>query len=233
MILLQTLSTSDGQQAVDSLALMEGASSSDIGLLELLIKGGYMMIPLYLLFILAIFIFIERVITLKKASKTPKGMIDQVKMMVQSGNIEQAKMICQGEETPVANMISKGLERIGSPLKNIEVAIENVGKIEIYKLEKNLGLLATVSGAAPMIGFLGTVAGMIRAFIGVAQEEGMVSPKLLSTGIYEAMITTATGLVVGIIAYLGYNYLVTQVSKLIHNMEYTTIEFIDLLQDKK
>ncbi|WP_162339564.1 MotA/TolQ/ExbB proton channel family protein [Cyclobacterium salsum] len=233
MILLQTLSTSDGQQAVDSLALMEGAGSSDIGLLELLIKGGYMMIPLYLLFILAIFIFIERVITLKKASKTPKGMIDQVKMMVQSGNIEQAKMICQGEETPVANMISKGLERIGSPLKNIEVAIENVGKIEIYKLEKNLGLLATVSGAAPMIGFLGTVAGMIRAFIGVAQEEGMVSPKLLSTGIYEAMITTATGLVVGIVAYLGYNYLVTQVSKLIHNMEYTTIEFIDLLQDKK
>jgi biopolymer transport protein ExbB len=142
-------------------------------------------------------------------------------------------MICQGEETPVAHMIAKGLERIGSPLKNIEVAIENVGKIEIYKLEKNLGLLATVSGAAPMIGFLGTVAGMIRAFIGVAQEEGMVSPKLLSTGIYEAMITTATGLVVGIIAYLGYNYLVTQVSKLIHNMEYTTIEFIDLLQEKK
>ncbi|MFO7822488.1 MAG: MotA/TolQ/ExbB proton channel family protein [Cyclobacterium sp.] len=233
MILLQTLSTADGQQTVDSLALMEGTGSSDIGLLELLIKGGYMMIPLYLLFILAIFIFVERILTLKKASKTPKGMIDQVKMMVQSGNIEQAKMICQGEETPVAHMIAKGLERIGSPLKNIEVAIENVGKIEIYKLEKNLGLLATVSGAAPMIGFLGTVAGMIRAFIGVAQEEGMVSPKLLSTGIYEAMITTATGLVVGIVAYLGYNYLVTQVSKLIHNMEYTTIEFIDLLQDKK
>ena len=233
MILAQTLSTTDGQQAVDSLALLEGSGSSDIGLLELLVKGGYMMIPLYLLFILAIFIFIERVITLKKASKTPKGMIDQVKMMVQSGNIEQAKLICQGEETPVAHMIAKGLERIGSPLKNIEVAIENVGKIEIYKLEKNLGLLATVSGAAPMIGFLGTVAGMIRAFIGVAQEEGMVSPKLLSTGIYEAMITTATGLVVGIVAYLGYNYLVTQVSKLIHNMEYTTIEFIDLLQEKK
>ncbi|WP_375582270.1 MotA/TolQ/ExbB proton channel family protein [Cyclobacterium xiamenense] len=233
MILAQTLSTTDGQQAVDSLALLEGSASSDIGLLELLVKGGYMMIPLYLLFILAIFIFIERIITLKKASKTPKGMIDQVKMMVQSGNIEQAKLICQGEETPVAHMVAKGLERIGSPLKNIEVAIENVGKIEIYKLEKNLGLLATVSGAAPMIGFLGTVAGMIRAFIGVAQEEGMVSPKLLSTGIYEAMITTATGLVVGIVAYLGYNYLVTQVSKLIHNMEYTTIEFIDLLQDKK
>jgi biopolymer transport protein ExbB len=233
MILLQTLSTTGDQQVIDTLANIEDATGTSIGLMDLLIRGGYMMIPLYALFVLAIFIFVERLITLKKAAKTPKGMVDQVKMMVQSGNIQQARMICQGEETPIAHMIAKGLERIGNPLKNIEVAIENVGKIEIYKLEKNLGLLATVSGAAPMIGFLGTVAGMIRAFIGVAQEEGMVSPKLLSTGIYEAMITTATGLVVGILAYLGYNYLVTQVSKLIHNMEYTTIEFMDLLQDKK
>ncbi|QDH80474.1 MotA/TolQ/ExbB proton channel family protein [Echinicola soli] len=231
MILLQTLST-DSQAVADSLNTMENTAQS-IGLFDLLIKGGYMMIPLYALFILAIYIFVERIITLKKAAQTPKGMMDQVKMMVQTGDIGGAKMICQEEDTPVANMISKGLERIGSPLKNIEVAIENVGKIEIYKLEKNLSLLATVSGAAPMIGFLGTVAGMIRAFIGVAQEEGMVSPKLLSTGIYEAMITTASGLVVGIIAYLGYNYLVARVSKLIHSMEYTTVEFMDLLQDKK
>ncbi|GGZ32955.1 biopolymer transporter ExbB [Echinicola pacifica] len=231
MIILQTLSTN--QQAVtDTLSTMESTTES-IGLFDLLIKGGVMMIPLYLLFILAVYIFVERVITLKKAAQTPKDMMDQVKMRVQTGDIGGAKMICQEENTPVANMISKGLERIGSPLKNIEVAIENVGKIEIYKLEKNLNLLATVSGAAPMIGFLGTVAGMIRAFIGVAQEEGMVSPKLLSTGIYEAMITTATGLVVGIVAYLGYNYLVAKVSKLIHNMEYTSIEFMDLLQDKK
>lgn len=231
MIILQTLSTN--QQAVtDTLSTMESTAES-IGLFDLLIKGGVMMIPLYLLFILAVYIFVERVITLKKAAQTPKDMMDQVKMRVQTGDIGGAKMICQEENTPVANMISKGLERIGSPLKNIEVAIENVGKIEIYKLEKNLNLLATVSGAAPMIGFLGTVAGMIRAFIGVAQEEGMVSPKLLSTGIYEAMITTATGLVVGIVAYLGYNYLVAKVSKLIHNMEYTSIEFMDLLQDKK
>lgn len=231
MTLLQTLST-DNQLAVDTLNTMQ-QTGSQIGLLDLLVKGGYMMIPLYLLFVLAIFIFVERLMILKKASKTPKGLMDQVKMMVQGGNIQQAKMICQGEETPVAHMLTKGLERIGSPLKNIEVAIENVGKIEIYKLEKNLGLLATVSGAAPMIGFLGTVTGMIQAFISVAQEEGMVSPKLLSTGIYEAMITTATGLVVGILAYLGYNYLVSKVSKLVHNMEYTSIEFIDLLQEKK
>jgi biopolymer transport protein ExbB len=231
MNLLQTLSTGN-EMVADTLSTLE-TGSGDISLIDLMIAGGYMMIPLYALFVLAIFIFVERVITLKKAEKTPAAMVDQVKMMVQSGNIQQARMICQGEDTPVANMIAKGLERIGSPLKNIEVAIENVGKIEIYKLEKNLNLLATISGAAPMIGFLGTVAGMIQAFIAIAQEEGMVSPKLLSSGIYEAMITTAAGLVVGILAYLGYNYLVTQVSKLIHSMEYTTIEFIDLLQEKK
>jgi biopolymer transport protein ExbB len=230
MILLQTLTT-DNSIVMDSLSLGETAKST-IGLLDLLIKGGYMMIPLYLLFIVAIFIFIERLITLKKAAKSPKHLMDQIKILVQGGQVEKAKFLCQGENTPVANMIAKGLDRIGSPLKNIEVAIENVGKIEIYRLEKNLNILATVSGAAPMIGFLGTVAGMIKAFIGVAQEQGMVSPKLLSTGIYEAMITTAAGLVVGIVAYLSYNYLVTRVSKLIHNMEYTSVEFLDLLQDK-
>ncbi|MEB2783987.1 MotA/TolQ/ExbB proton channel family protein [Algoriphagus persicinus] len=228
MILLQTLST-DTLSVADSLAM--GATKDNIGLLDLLIKGGYMMVPLYLLFILAIFIFVERLITLNKASKPSSFLMDQVKILVQSGQTEKAKILCAGEHTPVANMIAKGVDRIGSPLKNIEVAIENVGKIEIYKLEKNLNLLATVSGAAPMIGFLGTVAGMIQAFIAIAQEEGMVSPKLLSEGIYEAMITTAAGLVVGIIAYLGYNYLVSKVSKLVHNMEYSSIEFIDLLQD--
>jgi biopolymer transport protein ExbB len=228
-MLLQTLST-DSLSNVNDVAME--ATKENIGLMDLLIKGGYMMVPLYLLFILAVFIFIQKLLVLNKASKTPAHLMDQVKVLVQNGQIEKAKILSMGENTPVANMIAKGIERIGSPLKNIEVSIENVGKIEIYKLEKNLGLLATVSGAAPMIGFLGTVTGMIQAFISIAQEEGMISPKLLSSGIYEAMITTAAGLVVGIVAYLGYNYLVTQVSKLVHNMEYTSIEFIDLLQDK-
>lgn len=228
MVVLQTL-------ASDSLTTLTNAtnpSSNSIGLLDLLIQGGYMMIPLYLLFVVAIFIFVQKLLVIRKASKTPIQLLDQVKVLVQSGQIEKAKLLCAGENTPVANMISKGIDRIGSPLKNIEVAIENVGKLEIYKLEKNLGILATVAGAAPMIGFLGTVTGMIQAFISIAQEDGMVSPKLLSSGIYEAMITTAAGLVVGIMAYLGYNYLVTLVSKLVHHMEYTSIEFIDLLQDK-
>lgn len=228
MVLLQTFAS---DSVVTVPAAVEAATQS-IGLVELLIKGGYMMIPLYGLFVLAIFIFIQKLLVIRKASKTSGSLMDQVKILVQNGQIEKAKMLCIGEKTPVAVMISKGIDRIGSPLKNIEVAIENVGKLEIYKLEKNLGVLATVSGAAPMIGFLGTVTGMIQAFISIAQEDGMVSPKLLSSGIYEAMITTAAGLVVGIIAYLGYNYLVTQVSKLVHHMEYTSIEFIDLLQDK-
>jgi len=228
MVVLQTL-TSD---SLTTLTNATDSSNTSIGLLDLLIKGGYMMIPLYLLFVVAIFIFVQKLLVIRKASKTPNQLLDQVKVLVQSGQIDKAKLLCAGESTPVANMITKGIDRIGSPLKNIEVAIENVGKLEIYKLEKNLGILATVAGAAPMIGFLGTVTGMIQAFISIAQEDGMVSPKLLSSGIYEAMITTAAGLVVGIVAYLGYNYLVTLVSKLVHHMEYTSIEFIDLLQDK-
>lgn len=210
------------------------ATKESVNLLSLAMKGGIVMIPLVLLSITAIVIFVERVLTIRKASKTPVQFMDKIKSLVQSGDLSGAKLLCaQTDDTPVARMVEKGLSRIGSPLKNIEVSIENVGKIEIYKLEKNLSLMATISGAAPMIGFLGTVTGMIQAFIAIAQEEGSVSPKLLSAGIYEAMITTAVGLMVGIIAYLGYNYLVTQVQKIVHKMEYTTIDFIDLLQEPR
>ena len=149
------------------------------------------------------------------------------------GLINEAKLICSEVDTPIARMIEKGILKIGSSMNTIEASIENIGKIELNKLEKNLSLLATISGAAPMIGFLGTVTGMIQAFIAIAQEEGAVSPKLLSSGIYEAMITTAAGLFVGIIAYLGYNYLVTRVQKLVHNMEFMSIDFIELLQEPK
>jgi biopolymer transport protein ExbB len=225
MILLQVTTVAD--------SAMVNASDSSVNLFDLLLKGGYVMIPLLLLSAAAIAIFVERVLTIKKAAKTPSGLLNQVKSLVSEGKIDEAKKICSQNETPIAKMLEKGVSRIGSPLKNIEVSIENVGKIEIYRLEKNLSLLATISGAAPMIGFLGTVTGMIQAFIAIAQEEGSVSPKLLSEGIYEAMITTAVGLSVGIIAYLGYNYLVTQVQKVIHKMEYTSVEFIDLLQESK
>ncbi|MEO9804861.1 MAG: MotA/TolQ/ExbB proton channel family protein [Reichenbachiella sp.] len=202
-----------------------------ISVLDLLLKGGYMMVPILLLSLVGTYVFIERILTIKDAAKTPQAFMDNIKQMVLSGSITEATTLCQTTATPIARMVGKGIARIGNPLKNIEASIENVGKIEIYKLEKNLSLLATISGAAPMVGFLGTVTGMIQAFISIAQEEGAVSPKLLSSGIYEAMITTAAGLFVGILTYLAYNYLVTRVSKLIHGMEYTSIDFIDLLQE--
>ena len=202
-----------------------------ISVLELLLNGGFMMIPILLLWIGAIYIFVERLLLIKNSSKTPADFKDRIRSMVLSGEVDGAKLLCAQTDTPVARMIEKGISSIGSPLKNIEVSIENTGKIEIYQLEKNLSMLATISGVAPMIGFLGTVTGMIQAFIAIAQEEGAVSPKLLSSGIYEAMITTAAGLFVGILAYLGYNYLVTRVQKLVHKMEYSAIDFVDLLQE--
>ena len=224
MLLFQITTT------VDSLSQ---AGKEPISLLELIMKGGFMMIPIFLFSILAVYIFIERVLTINRASKTPDAFFDKIKELVLKEDLSGARLLCAQSDTPIARMIEKGISRLGSQLKNIEASIENVGKIEIYKLEKNLSLLATTAGAAPMIGFLGTVTGMIRAFIAIAQEEGTVSPKLLSSGIYEAMVTTAAGLIVGIIAYLGYNYLVTRIQKLIYRMEYTSINFVDLLQEPR
>jgi biopolymer transport protein ExbB len=217
------------QIATDTLATT--AAQDSVSLLDLTIKGGIAMIPIFVLSVIAVYIFWERLLIIRKASQTPAGLMERVKSLVLNGDIISARLLCGQTDTPIARMLEKGISRIGSPLKNIEASIENVGRIEIYNLEKNLSLLATVSGAAPMVGFLGTVTGMIQAFIAIAQEEGSVSPKLLSSGIYQAMITTAAGLIVGIIAYLAYNYLVAQVQKIIHRMEYTSVEFIDLLQE--
>ncbi|WP_338394677.1 MotA/TolQ/ExbB proton channel family protein [Fulvitalea axinellae] len=226
---MELLQITTSTSVADS-TMMAGASDS-VSVLDLLVTGGAMVIPLGLLFIAALYILMERMRVMKKASKLPNGFHDEVKRMVSSGDVNGAMLYCAQNDTPMGRMIEKGISRIGSPLKSIEASIENVGKIELYKLEKNLSLLATIAGAAPMLGFLGTVTGMIRAFIAIAQQEGTVSPKDLSTGIYEAMITTAVGLFVGIVAYLSYNFLVAKVSKLIHQMEYTSIDFIDLLQE--
>ncbi len=208
-------------------------SPQEITVLELLFKGGFMMIPLLILFFFTIYIFIEKILIINRESKSPKNFNEEIINRIKNDDINGAKLVCEDTNNPVSRMILKGLDKLHTNLKNIETSIENVGKIEIYNLEKKLSMLATISGAAPMIGFLGTVTGMIQAFISIAEEEGAVSPKLLSSGIYEAMLTTAAGLFVGIIAYLAYNYLVTRVEKLIHNMEYTTIEFIETLQSRK
>ncbi len=204
-----------------------------ISVWDLTLKGGWMMIPLAILWVIAIYLFIERLLTINKANQNPDQFMSSVKGLVLKGDISGARMLCSQNDSPIARMIEKGISRIGSPLKTIEASIENIGKLEIFKLEKNLSSLATIAGAAPMMGFLGTVIGMVKAFIGIAQEEGSVSPKLLSSGIYAAMVTTVGGLIVGIIAYLAYNYLVSRVQKVVHKMEYTSIDFIDLLQEPK
>lgn len=188
------------------------------------------MIPIFLLSIWAIYIIIERTLSLKKADKDPEVFMDNIKSLVLSGDIKAAELQCRNFDTPFSRMIAKGISKIGTPLNSIEASIENVGKIEVYRLERNLSILATISGAAPMIGFLGTVTGMVQAFIAIAQAEGSISPKMLSAGIYEAMITTVAGLIVGVIAYVGYNVLVGKVEKIIHKMEYASVEFLELLQ---
>jgi len=220
-------------QIVTEAAEAVDTAQQSISIWELTLKGGPIMIPIAILWVVAVYLFVERWLTINKANEDPGSFMSKVKELVQKGDITGAKMLCSQNSTPVARMIEKGINRIGSPLKTIEASIENVGKIEIFKLEKNLPTLATIAGASPMIGFLGTVIGMVRAFIAISQEEGSVSPKLLSSGIYTAMITTVAGLIVGIIAYLAYNYLVSRVQKVVHKMEYTSIDFIDLLQEPR
>jgi biopolymer transport protein ExbB len=222
MTLFQIVST-------DTTATAEQA----ISLWDLTLAGGPLMIPIVISSFIAIYIFVERVLTINRADRSPDAFMSKIKELVLRGDINGAKILCAQFDSPIARMIEKGLSRIGSPLKNIEASIENTGKIELFKLEKNLNVIATVAGAAPMMGFLGTVMGMVTAFIAIAQEEGSVGPKLLADGIYTAMITTVAGLIVGIIAYLAYNYLITRVSKVVHKMEYSSIEFVDLLQEPR
>ncbi|MBL7845516.1 MAG: MotA/TolQ/ExbB proton channel family protein [Cyclobacteriaceae bacterium] len=223
MVLMQIMTDVTGPES----------ANQSLSVIDLTLKGGFMMIPIVLLSFVAIYIFFERFLTIRKANQDPDAFMHRIKEQVLKGDINGAKLLCSQTDSPIARMIEKGISRIGSPLKNIEASIENVGKIEIFKLEKNLSTLATISGAAPMMGFLGTVIGMVKAFISISQQEGSVSPKLLSDGIYTAMITTVAGLVVGIIAYLAYNYLVSRVQKVIHKMEYTSIDFVDLLQEPR
>lgn len=183
-----------------------------------------------ILSIIAMYIFIERYLTIKQAGKLDENFINNIRGAVATGNIEGAKALCRATDTPSARMIEKGLMRIGKPLKDIDAAIENVGNLEVFKLEKNLSTLASISGAAPMNGFLGTVTGMILAFYQMASQQN-VTPSVLAGGIYQALITTAFGLVVGIFAFVGYNYLVSKVEGVIFQMEKVTVDFMDLLQE--
>jgi biopolymer transport protein ExbB len=203
-------------------------------LVELIFKGGPLGIAivavLVFLSVLALYIFIERYLTIKRAGNIDQNFMNNIRAAVQSGNIEGARKLCSNTDSPIARMVEKGVMRIGKPLRDIDAAIENVGNLEIFKLEKNLSTLASIAGAAPMIGFFGTVTGMILAFYKMATESN-VTPDVLAGGIYQALITTAVGLAIGIMAFVGYNLLVSLVQKVIFNMEATTVEFMDLIQE--
>lgn len=203
-------------------------------LIDLILKGGplgmVIVSVLLVLSVMALYIFIERWLTIKKASRIDQNFINNVKAAVASGNMEGAKALCRSTDSPIARMVEKGVMRIGKPLRDIDAAIENVGNLEVFKLEKGLSTLASIAGAAPMIGFFGTVTGMILAFYKMATESN-VTPDVLADGIYQALITTAFGLFVGILAFVGYNLLVASVDKVIFEMERTTIDFMDMLQE--
>jgi biopolymer transport protein ExbB len=205
-----------------TLSIMQLISSGGIG-------GNIIMGTLGLLSIYAIYILIERFSTIKKASIEDESFLKSIKNFVEQKDIQAAKTLCKNTDNPVSRMIEKGIDRIDKPMTDISAAIENQGKLEVYKMENNLANLATIAGAAPMIGFLGTVIGMIVAFHEMASAGGNIDVEMLSKGIYTAMVTTVGGLVVGIIAYIAYNFLVSKIDKVIFQLEARTTEFLDLL----
>ncbi|NNC86814.1 MAG: MotA/TolQ/ExbB proton channel family protein [Bacteroidia bacterium] len=219
------------QQAGNTVDLNPEVAEETISLFELALKGGYIMIPLLLFSIVAVYIIIERYVAIKKANKIEINFMNKIRDFIHSGNIDAARALCKNTVNPIARMMEKGINRIGKPLNDIEKAIENVGNIEVVKLEKGLSTLATVAGAAPMVGFLGTVMGMIKAFYNMSKAGKQVEISMLSGGMYEAMVTTVTGLFVGLIALIAYNLLTAMVQKVIYKMETSSIEFMDLLQE--
>ena len=193
--------------------------------------GGWIIILLAILSIIAVYIFIERFITINRASKKDDLFMDTIRNYMKEGNLNEAKVLCQKRSTPLSRMIEKGIARIGKPLNDIQTAIENVGNLEVSNLEKGVALLAMISGAGPMLGFLGTVIGMIRAFYDMSMAGNNIDIELLSTGIYQAMVTTVGGLIVGIIAFIFYNILVSQIDKVVNLLESKSIEFMDVLNE--
>ncbi|UTW64400.1 MotA/TolQ/ExbB proton channel family protein [bacterium SCSIO 12741] len=229
--LLQQVSMGADAAASDSLAT-EAPTEGTISILELIANGGwYIMGPLGILSVVAVYIFIERFLAIQKSQKLNPTFMNQMKDFIYDGKMDAARDLCKKNQTPFSRMLFKGVNRIGKPLNEISASIENAGKLEVYNLEKSLSTLATIAGAAPMIGFLGTVIGMINTFHEMYAAGNAVEISNLAGGIMQAMVTTAAGLVIGIIAYVGYNLLVAKVDKVVHKMEATSIEFIDMLQD--
>ncbi len=214
---------------------VEASSEKTLSIIDLIFNGGagsvFIMGLLFILLAVALYIYFERLFAIKAAAKIDANFMNQIKDHISNGKIDAAKSLCAQTDSPVARLTEKGVSRIGKPLDDINTAIENAGTLEVYKLEKNVSVLATVAGAAPMIGFLGTVIGMILAFHEMATSGGQAEMGALASGIYTAMTTTVGGLVVGIIAYIGYNHLVNMTNKVVHSMEANAVDFLDLLNE--
>lgn len=210
---------------------VEKAGEMKLTLLDLAIKGGWVMIPIILLSFVAAYIFIERYYVIRKATKEDMNFMNRIKDYIHDGKIDAALALCRSTDSPSARMVEKGISRLGRPLQDISTAIENIGKLEISKLEKGFPTLATITGAEPMLGFLGTVIGMVKSFYAMSQAGNNIEVSLLSDGIYTALITTVAGLIVGIIGYFAYNTLVVRVEKVVFNLEATLTEFMDILNE--
>ena len=221
----------------DNKELLEEVASEEktLSIYKLIMDGGVggqiIIANLFVLLAVALYIYFERFFAIKSASKIDENFMNQIKEYVSNGKLESADALCKSKNTPTARLIGKGVSRIGKPLDDITKAIETAGKLEVYQLEKNVSVLATISGVAPMIGFLGTVIGMIIAIHEIANAGGQIDIKLLSDGLYTAMTTTVAGLIVGIIAYITYNHLVVRTDKVVYQMEAKSVEFLDLLNE--
>ena len=233
LLQINTLSDSLSSAGIDG----EIVEEKTLSILELITSGctggNLIMITLWVLSVISVYLFIERYTTLNKARKIDSSFLNSIKNYVQDKDIKAAKTLCKNTDSSISRMLEKGIDRIDKPMTDISSAIENQGKLEVYVLENNLANLATIAGAAPMIGFLGTVIGMIVAFHEMASAGGNIDIEMLSKGIYTAMVTTVAGLVVGIIAYIAYNVLVTKVEKVVFLLETTTTDFMDLLHNNK
>jgi biopolymer transport protein ExbB len=215
----------------ESEVLLEESEQVTLSFGELVLKGGWVMVPIILLSLVAIYIFVERFYVITRAGHEDMNFMNRIKDYIYDSKIDAAVALCKSSKSPASRMVEKGITRIGRPLNDVNTAIENVGKLEVYKLEKGLPTLATVAGAAPMIGFLGTVIGMIKSFYDMASAGNNINVSLLSSGIYTALVTTVAGLIVGILAYFAYNILVSKVEKVIFRLEATSTEFMDILNE--
>ncbi|MDD3405507.1 MAG: MotA/TolQ/ExbB proton channel family protein [Sphingobacteriia bacterium] len=233
MLVLQNVAAiADSAAVAVPISIPTGEAEVTLSFFDMAVKGGVIMIFIAILLLIAVYIFIERVIVIRKASKEDDSFMNRIKDYIYDGKLDAALNLCKNTQSPSARMIEKGISRLGRPMNDVLVAIENVGNLEIAKLEKGLGFLATIAGGAPMLGFLGTVLGMVQAFFQMEQAGGnTVDLSTLAGGIYTAMVTTVAGLIVGICAYFAYNYLVGRIDRIMRKLEVRNMEFLDLLNE--